>query len=153
VSKLQSLFKSTAGGFPKTLTSACRTTRLTTHISRNRKTVADWRARTVQSEIREVRAGLIFEGKDGYRSGGFMSDDKLPEVTVGPLIGKKAHLLAALISLILVCDIATFALCFWWYGLGLRLSGLLATLAPIGFLFGILIVIRFWPIGGKSIEG
>src|SRR5438552_2707210 len=70
-----------------------------------------------------------------------MSDDKLPEVTVGPLIGKKAHLLAALISLILVCDIATFALCFWWYGLGLRLSGLLATLAPIGFSLGILIVI------------
>ena len=80
-----------------------------------------------------------------------MSEDKVRKVAVEPLMEKEAHLLVVLIPLVLVCDIATFTLCFWWYDLGLRLSSVVATLAPIVFLLGILMSMRFWPTGSKTI--
>ena len=59
--------------------------------------------------------------------------------------------MAVLIPLVLVCDIAAFALSFWWYDLGLRLSSVVATLAPIVLLLIILVSIRFWPAASKTI--
>jgi hypothetical protein len=41
-----------------------------------------------------------------------MSEDKLPNATNEPL-RKNVHLLAVLIPLVLVCDIAAFAVSFW----------------------------------------
>lgn len=67
-----------------------------------------------------------------------MGQSKSPKAAVEPLLGT----LAILIPLILVCDIAAFALCFWWYDLGLRLSGAVAMVAPIGLLLGIVLWIQ-----------
>jgi hypothetical protein len=44
-----------------------------------------------------------------------MSEDKVRKVAVEPLMEKEAHLLVVLMPLVLVCDIAAFTLCFWWY--------------------------------------
>ncbi len=41
---------------------------------------------------------------------------------VEPLSEREAHFLVLLMPLVLVGDIAAFALCFWWYDLGLPLS-------------------------------
>jgi hypothetical protein len=82
---------------------------------------------------------------------GFMSEDKLRKVAVGPLTEKEARLLAVLMPLILlVADIAAFALCFWWYHLGLLLSIVVAMLTPIVLLLGIVMLVRFWPTGSKT---
>jgi hypothetical protein len=51
-----------------------------------------------------------------------MSEDKVRKVAVEPLMEKEAHLLVVLMPLVLVCDIAAFTLCFWWYDLSLPLS-------------------------------
>jgi hypothetical protein len=68
-----------------------------------------------------------------------MDRSKSLKAAVEPLIGT----LAILIPLVLLCDIATFALCFWWYDLGLRLSGAVALVAPIALMLGIIICISF----------
>jgi hypothetical protein len=62
------------------------------------------------------------------------------------LMSKSKRVIATpvlLIPVILLCDIVAFALCFWWFDLGLRISSIVATLAPIVLLIGILIAIRF----------
>jgi hypothetical protein len=79
-----------------------------------------------------------------------MSEDKLRKVAVGPLTEKEARLLVVLIPLILVGDIAPFALCFWWYNPGLLLSIVVAILTPIVFLLVIVMLVRFWPTGSKT---
>jgi hypothetical protein len=58
------------------------------------------------------------------------------------LIAKNLRSAVLLIPLVLICDVATFALCFWWYDLGLGLSSFMATLAPILLLLAILILMR-----------
>jgi hypothetical protein len=60
----------------------------------------------------------------------------------GIQIAKNVRSAALLIPLVLICDVATFALCFWWYDLGLGLSSFMATLAPILLLLAILILMR-----------
>src|SRR5947207_2037496 len=56
------------------------------------------------------------------------------KAAVEPLVGA----LAILIPLVLLCDTAAFALCFWWYDLGLPVSGAVAMSAPIGRVLRIL---------------
>jgi hypothetical protein len=68
-----------------------------------------------------------------------MGQGKSLKAAVEPLVGT----LAVLIPLVLLCDIAAFALCFWWYDLGLRVSGAVAMVAPIALVLGIVIWIRF----------
>ena len=74
-----------------------------------------------------------------------MSEDKFRSVAAAPLTGREAHLLVLLMPLMLVGDIAAFALCFWWYDLGLLLSVVVAILTPIVLLFVIVMCVRFWP--------
>jgi hypothetical protein len=57
-------------------------------------------------------------------------------------IAKNVRSAALLIPLVLICDVATFGLCFWWYDLGLGLSSFMATLAPMLLLLAILILMR-----------
>lgn len=79
-----------------------------------------------------------------------MSEDKVCKVAVEPLMKKEAHLLVVLIPLVLVCDIAAFTLCFWWYDLGLPLSIAAAIVTPIVLLLVIVMLVRFWPTGTKT---
>ena len=79
-----------------------------------------------------------------------MSEDKLRNVAAGPLTEREAHLLVVLMPLVLVGDIAAFALCFWWYDLGLLLSVVAAILTPVVLLLGIVMLVRFWPTGSKT---
>jgi hypothetical protein len=69
---------------------------------------------------------------------------------VEPLSEREAHFLVLLMPLVLVGDIAAFALCFWWYDLGLPLSIVVAILTPIVLLLGIVLLVRFWPTGSKA---
>ena len=68
-------------------------------------------------------------------------ENKLPKIA-GPLTEREAHLLVVLMPLVLVGDIAAFALCFWWYDFGLPLSIFVSVLTPIVLLFGIVMLIR-----------
>jgi hypothetical protein len=79
-----------------------------------------------------------------------MSEDKVRKVAVEPLMEKEAHLLVVLMPLVLVCDIAAFTLCFWWYDLGLPLSIVAAIVTPIVLLLVIVMFVRFWPTGSKT---
>jgi AbiV family abortive infection protein len=74
----------------------------------------------------------------------------LRSASVAPLGEREAHLLALLMPLILVCDIAAFTLCFWWYDLGLPLSIVAAIVTPIVLLLVIVTLVRFWPTGSKT---
>ncbi len=79
-----------------------------------------------------------------------MSEEKLRKVAFGPLTEREAHLLVVLMPLVLLGDIAAFALCFWWYDFGLPLSIVVSILTPIVLLLGILMLVRFWPTGSKT---
>jgi membrane protein YdbS with pleckstrin-like domain len=68
-----------------------------------------------------------------------MGQGKSPKRAAEPLVGT----LAILIPLVLLCDIAAFALCFWWYDLSLRVSGAVAMVAPIALVLGIVTWMRF----------
>ena len=74
------------------------------------------------------------------------------DTKVAPLTEREAHFLVLLMPLVLVCDLAAFALCFWWYNLGLPLSIGVASLTPIALLVGIVILVRLWPTSGKTTE-
>jgi membrane protein YdbS with pleckstrin-like domain len=67
-----------------------------------------------------------------------MGQSKSLKAAVERLVGT----LAILIPLVLICDIAAFALCFWWYDLGLRLSGAVAMVAPVALVLGIVVWIQ-----------
>jgi hypothetical protein len=81
-----------------------------------------------------------------------VSEDKPPNVAAGPLSEREAHLLVLLMPLVLVGDTVAFALCFWWYDLGLLASVVVAILTPILLLLGIVMCVRFWPSGKKTAE-
>jgi hypothetical protein len=73
-----------------------------------------------------------------------MSEDDHSNVAAGPLTEREAHLLVLLMPLILVGDTVAFALCFWWYDIGLLVSVVVAILTPIVLLLGIVVLVRFW---------
>jgi len=68
------------------------------------------------------------------------------------MIEKEARLLVFLLPLVLVADVAAFALCFGWYRLGLALSTTVAIFTPVVLLSGIVMLVRFWPTGSKTSE-
>jgi hypothetical protein len=52
------------------------------------------------------------------------------------------HFLVILMPLVLVCDIAAFVLCFWWYHLDQALSTAVALFTPVILLVGIVMLVR-----------